>query len=158
MCPLQARTQLKKSFPSASQSSLLVNWFKLYALSRFSYYPHSKPKPVITPPAPHTTTRHNTKQIPRGMWHIAHAQKAVPRVRGCANSTPTADEWLDGRVGRPGACGWKYGRPYGAAWGACVVLKTTTETAEDDQEGSRPSSVAVAIVHRFRGCGARPIW
>ena len=105
MCPLQARTQLKKSFPNASKSSLLVNWFKLCALSRFSYHAHSKPKPVITPPAPHTTTRHNTKQIPRGMWHIAHAQKAVPRVRGCANSTPTADEWMDGRVGRPGACG-----------------------------------------------------
>ena len=46
------------------------------------------------------------------------------------------DEWMDGRVERPGAYGWVYGQPRGAAWGACVVPKTTTGTVENDQDGA----------------------
>ena len=38
----------------------------------------------------------------------------------CAQSPWCVDEWVDGRGG--------------VAWGACVVLKTTTGAVENDQE------------------------
>ena len=51
------------------------------------------------------------------------------------NSDPPVTPWLLTLAGGPCVDGWMYGRVELPIWGACVVLKATTGTAENDQEG-----------------------